>query len=55
MAWLQTTLNWDLASDKEILSPIYLSVLAVETLAIAVRENSIIKGIKLGENETKFL
>ena len=33
----------------------YLFVLAVETLAIAVCENSSIKGIKLGENGTKLL
>ena len=36
------------------LSP-YLFILAVETMAIAIRENVEIKGIKLGEEETKLL
>lgn len=36
------------------LSP-YLFVLAVETLAIAVRENTAIKGISIGKEETKLL
>ena len=36
------------------LSP-YLFTLAVETMAIAIRENVEIKGIKLGEEETKLL
>ena len=36
------------------LSP-YLFILAVETMAIAIRENVEIEGIKLGEEETKLL
>jgi len=36
------------------LSP-YLFILAVETMVIAIRENVEIKGIKLGEEETKLL
>ena len=36
------------------LSP-YLFLLAVETLAIAIRENKEIKGVKIGQEETKLL
>ena len=34
---------------------LYLFILAVETMASAIRENVEIKGIKLGEEETKLL
>ena len=33
----------------------YLFVVAVETLAIAVRQNTLIKGITMGKDETKLL
>ena len=33
----------------------YLFVIAVETLAIAVRQNAAIKGITIGKEETKIL
>ena len=36
------------------LSP-YLFVVAVETLAIAIRQNTEIRGIRIGEDETKLL
>ena len=36
------------------LSP-YLFIIAVETLAIAVRQNTTITGITIGKNETKLL
>ena len=40
--------------QRDPLSP-YLFVVAVETLAIAVRQNTEIKGITIGKDETKLL
>ena len=40
--------------DNDPLSP-YLFVIAVETLAIAVRKNVAIKGLTIGKEETKIL
>ena len=40
--------------QRDTLSP-YLFIVAVETLAIAVRQNTTITGITIGKNETKLL
>ena len=42
------------ARQGDPISP-YLFLLAVETLAIAIRENKEIKGVKIGQEETKLL